>query len=317
MSTANVPSATDAPRDYAALFEAHLRYLERVLATVSHVLGFGRDDAQEFAAWALERLWRDDYAILRKWRGESRLTTYLGTVVVNLGREFRVQRWGRWRPSAAAVRLGAVAVRLERFVYRDGLSLSEAGRLLRASGATDLSDRALATVLAEVPQRTVRRAAEPGALDGLPDARRTDDEVLLEERDGARRAAYATLADALGRLASEEGAVLRLHFLQGLTLAEVARALSVPQKPLYRLRDRALATLRAELTASGLTADAVRDLLGGALDARDARDEEASDDAAAGRGNPSPPRSSQGGAPDPPAAAPDFPPPPPVVPPRA
>lgn len=50
----------------------------------------------------------------------------LVAVVERLSLDFRVERWGRWPPSAVADRLGPAAVLLERLVTRDGYTLQEA-----------------------------------------------------------------------------------------------------------------------------------------------------------------------------------------------
>lgn len=251
--------------DYEALYHEHLPFIDRVIASVTRVLGLRAGDADEFAWWAKERLWEGEYAILRKWRGESRLTTYLTTVVTNLGREFRTKRWGRWRASAAALRLGPLAVRLESLVYRDGMRLDEAAELLRTRGETTESDRTLAALLAQIPERArPRRAGEPEpSLDTIPDGAAADDGVLDAETSVERREAYRALDAAIVQLPPDERLVIRMHFLEGRSLADVARALGVPQKPLYRLKDRALDTLARALEAAGLTRAHVRSLLGG------------------------------------------------------
>jgi RNA polymerase sigma factor for flagellar operon FliA len=258
---------TEPHRDYEALFLEQLPFVERTAGAVARVMGFTGVDAEEFAAWAKARLWEHDYAVLRKWRGDSLLPTYLAAVLTNLGREFRVQRWGRWRPSAAAQRLGPLAVRLETLVYRDGLAPAAAGAQLRQRGETDLSDRELAQLLGELPMRQRPRRVDDRevSIEALPGTARADDAVLEHEEDAERRATYARLEAALRRLTPEEQVVIRMHFLQGRTLADVARALGVAQRPLYRTKDRALAALASHLEAAGVTPDTVRHLLGGAL----------------------------------------------------
>jgi RNA polymerase sigma factor for flagellar operon FliA len=253
--------------DYEALFLAHLPFIDRALDAVGRVLGLRGADAEEFASWARERLWEGDYQILRKWRGESRLTTYLTTVITTLGREFRVKRWGRWRPSAAAQREGPLAIRLETLVYRDGLRLEEAAELLRTRGETDASDRDLAALLARLPARARARRGDDREvpIEGIAAPLAADDDVTAEEHETERRHAYRAMFDALRRLDPQEQIVIRMHYLEGRSLADVARALDVPQKPLYRLKDRALETLARQVEAAGVTRDQVRTLLGGAL----------------------------------------------------
>src|SRR5919109_1132038 len=91
-----------------ALFLRNLGWIERALASVCRRYGVSRDDAEDFASWAKLKLVEDDYAVLGKFRDESSITTYLTVVIAMLFRDYRVQRWGRWRPSADARRRGPV-----------------------------------------------------------------------------------------------------------------------------------------------------------------------------------------------------------------
>jgi RNA polymerase sigma factor for flagellar operon FliA len=246
-----------------ALFLANLHWIERTVAAVCRRHGFNTDDVPDVTSWVKLRLVEDDYAVFRKFRGESAVTTYLTVVVAMLVREYRVQCWGRWRPSAAARRQGDVAVRLETLVYRDGYGLSQAAQLLHTAGETSLSDRELATLLAQLPTRTLPRPVEAGPelLAETPTTARADDLLvggeLLEHREATGRA----LTAALAYLPPEEQVILRMRYWEGMSLADVARALVIPQKPLYRRVERALGALRKYLEAGGMSREDVRELL--------------------------------------------------------
>src|SRR5688500_3157528 len=114
------------------LFETNLALIDRLLGAVCRRNGFPPDDSEEFGSWARLRLIDNDYAILGKWRGESSLPTYLTAVIVNLFRDYRIQIWGKWRPSAEARRLGPAAVQLEKLMGQDGRSFPEAVAVLRS-----------------------------------------------------------------------------------------------------------------------------------------------------------------------------------------
>ena len=145
-----------------ALFLEHLPIIHRVAAAVAGRNGLRGDEVPELASWIVSRLVEDDYAALRKFRGESSLATYLTVVVTMLARDYRIQRWGRWRPSAAARRSGDIAVRLETLVYGRGYTLRQAGELMRTTGATQLTDRELAGLIAQLPSREPLRPVEVG-----------------------------------------------------------------------------------------------------------------------------------------------------------
>lgn len=251
-------------QSFEAVFLENLDWIERIVASVCRRHGLSGEDAEDFASWVKLRLVEDDYAILRKFRGESAITTYLTVVIAMLFRDYRVERWGRWRPSAAALRHGRVAVRLETLVHRDGFRLDQAGEILRTTGETDLSDRELAALLAELPVRTPLRPVEVGSepLASAPATAHADDLVVGGEEEEERRAADDALSRALQRLPPEDRLILRMRFWEGLSVADIARGLDLPQKPLYRRIERALGDLRKYLEAAGVTRERVRALLG-------------------------------------------------------
>jgi RNA polymerase sigma factor for flagellar operon FliA len=250
--------------DLEALFLEHLPWIDRVAGHLCRRHTLSGADAEDFASWARMKLMEDDYAVLRKFRGESALNTYLTVVLSMLFREYRVARWGRWRPSAAARREGPVAVRLETLVHRDGYRLDQAAELLHSAGDTDASETELARMLARLPGRTPLRPTEVGAdeLEHTPAATSADELTERAESQAQRRRLRQALEHALDQLAPEDRVILRMRFWEDLSVADIARGLALPQKPLYRRIERALAVLRGHLQAAGITPDEVRMLLG-------------------------------------------------------
>ena len=117
------------------LYAAHAATIESALAQASRSHRLAPDAGDEFCSWARVRLLDHDQAILRKFQERSALRTFLITVVQRLYLDWRNAEWGKWRPTAEARRLGAVAIELERLVLRDQLSYDEAVRTLAARGA--------------------------------------------------------------------------------------------------------------------------------------------------------------------------------------
>lgn len=222
------------------------------------------DEIDDFVGFVHLRLVADEYAILRKFRGESKLTTFLNVVIAQLFHDHHVSRNGRWRPSAAASRLGALAVRLETLIYRDGCSLAQAGAILRSSGETDLPDKELWDIAAQLRPRTAPRPTDAGAdpLDSLPANEEADAHVTGAEDAARRSETLAALNAALAALAPEDRTLVFAARAEDVSIAEIARGMGLVQKPLYRRVERILATLRASLEAAGFTWDEVRPLLG-------------------------------------------------------
>ena len=244
------------------LFVETLPTIRRILAGLSRRQGMLMHDAEDFSSWAISRLMENDYAMLRKFRGDSSLSTYLAAVLACLAREYRVTHWGRWRPSAAARRAGTVGIRLETLMQRDGVPLAQAAQILRTTGVTNLTDRELAELAARFPRRTRPKPIELHATSiGATAMERSDATIDLEESAAEIQCVRSALRNAMGALATDDLQLLRMHFADAMSIADIARGLAVPQKPLYRRMDRALATLRARLETNGVSREHVRSVL--------------------------------------------------------
>jgi RNA polymerase sigma factor for flagellar operon FliA len=247
-----------------ALFLKHLDWIERFATRACGGQGLWGADAEDFIGWVRMKLMADDYAVIRDFVGNSEFRTYLGTVITrHLVTYIRAQR-GRWRPTVAAVRLGPVAVELEKLVRGGGYTLQQAGEKLRTSGRTSLSDAELARLLGQIPGRPPLRpvVGEPDTgLDFAPGDSRADERVIEAEADARRAEMLSALGIALKQLDPEEQLIVQMHFAQEHTVADVARALRVEQKPLYRRVERLRARLRGILESAGLKGDDVRALL--------------------------------------------------------
>jgi RNA polymerase sigma factor (sigma-70 family) len=258
---ASIP--TPRPADPESLFLEHLDWINRVAAMTSKTSGISGAEAEDFAAFIRMKIIEDDYAIIRNHRGESKLRTYLATVVQRQFQDYLHEKRGRWRPSAAARRLGPPAPDLEALVYRDGLRLDQAGEKLRTSGRTTLSDRELGRVLKELPAREPMRPKEippENALDDREAGEQADDWITTAEAEARAEKRKDALERAMARLAPEDRTILRMHFADGRSLAHVARALQLEQKPLYRRVNRLRTQLRTYLEEEGISGFTIQDM---------------------------------------------------------
>jgi RNA polymerase sigma factor for flagellar operon FliA len=245
-------------------FLENLAWIERAAAVACAKGGVKGAEADDFVSWIRVKLMEDDYAAFRRFRGDSKLTTYLATVVQRQFFEYRREQGGRWRPSAAALRLGPPAGDLEALVYRDGYTLQQAAEKLRTGGHTVLSDVELARLLARLPERAPLRPVVVSTEDGLPGAEgreQADDRVIAAEGDALRQRVLSALERAVARLEPEDRAVVWMHLVDGRSLADVARVLNVDQKPLYRRVDRLRRRLREYVEAEGIGDSDVLEIL--------------------------------------------------------
>ena len=227
-----------------------------------------REESDDFVGAVRLRIVENDYDVLRRFRGESTVVSYLAVVIASAMREQQVRISGRWRPSAEARRQGAVAIRLEALVHRSGVGIREAAERLRSSGLTAMSDQELGALLAKLPRRTPlrRETADTEALEGVAAEESADSALLAQIKGEERSAAEAALNGAIERLPPDDRLILRLRFWEGLSVADTARALSMPQKPLYRRLEKLLHALRQDLESTGLLTDEAQAALAEAVE---------------------------------------------------
>lgn len=252
-------------QDLEKLLVAHLARINRSVRTICRHSGFADIEAEDCYSWVVAKLIEDDYAILRKFEGRSLLATYLSIVVARLVRDWRTERWGRWRSSAEAKRLGPLACRLEALVYREHLSPREAIETIRSStAAQDVpSERYLGELFHRIPQRRPPRPREVDEQEANSSTsrERTDRALDDEEIDAERAVLWKALWDAISRLTPVEVVMAKMRYFDGLSVADIARALGVKQKPMYRHMERVMGQLRTDLERAGIDRRRLRDFL--------------------------------------------------------
>ena len=242
------------------LFLAQLPLIERIVAWVCARRGLRGADAEDFASTVKLRFIENDYEVLGRFEGRSSLPTYVTAVVQRLYLDFQAARFGKWRPSAEARRLGPVALRLETLLYRDGLTFEEAHEVLRTDHGRIESRETLFDLSLRLPRRVSRKHASTSERE-IPDRGAAPSAAEHAERAIVAERTFGALRKALACLAARDRIVLRMHVEGGVTVADVARALGEDQKALYRKRDALLKRLRIDLEADGIHSRDVQELL--------------------------------------------------------
>lgn len=255
----------------SALLVTHLQYIHRVARKWCRQNRVWGEEVEDFTSQALMKLMEDDYAVFRKFRGECPIKNFLAVVVVQRLREHARERWGRWRHSAEARRLGELSMDLETLVYRDGYTLREACEVMRTRDGVAASDAELAKLFAQLPVRKPLRPLEGGAepLDWLAGTAFADDLVRAEERRRRCRAVMEAVRRALARMSEEDRMIVRMRFAEERKVKDVAFALGVEYMPLFKRIDRLRARLRDEVVKEGGSEEDARECLekGGDADA--------------------------------------------------
>ena len=246
-----------------ALFLSQLSVIERVISFVSSRHHLPGSDADDFGSHVKLKLIENDYAILEKFEGRSNLRTYLTVVIQRLFLDYRIMAWGKWRPSAEAKRSGEVAILLERLTQRDGYGLEEAWELMQTNHQITMSRPKLEAIAARLPQRLRRRFESEDALTGLAADQLPLDEIVADRERAAMGARLeSALNKAMAGLEPQDRLIFELRFRDGRTIADIARALHLDQKALYRRVDRCLDALLVGLQASGIDKAQAMEILG-------------------------------------------------------
>lgn len=250
------------PARPAQRFIEALPIIDRVVAGIGRRYRLSRDQSEEFLGFVRLRLIEDDYAVLRRFEGRSRLATYLRTVITRLFLDERIKAWGRWRPSSRAVRLGTTAVALERLLERQHLSIDQAIEAMRAADP-EVREADLRAIAQQLPRRAGRHFVDDSVLAHVPAPGPAPDSRLEHAAVGHLRGQVSdALRGAVSTLSPRMRLLLRLRFAHGTSVADVSRALNCQQKPLYRELERALLQLRRGLEARGISSADVRALSG-------------------------------------------------------
>lgn len=237
--------------DYQRLLVDHLDLIDQIVRTTGrrrHLSG----EQEEFAGFVRLRLVEGDYAVLRKFQHRSSLRTYLAAVIERLSLDFCIERWGRWRPSAVAERLGPVAVLLERLVTRDGYRLDEALEIVQTSQASGLPESGLRAIWEQLPVRFKPTEVGEEAAATVPSPQRSESGVEDAERQSHVERLGRTLRTAIAAIPDQDQVLLTLRYGHDLSIAQIARTSGISVPTLHRRLDRTIKELKRALTTSGI-----------------------------------------------------------------
>lgn len=244
-----------------ALLETGRRRARAFAARLARCRGVSGADLEDFCSEVTLKLLLQAEAMLEDFRGDATIDTYLETVVRNCWRDFLIRRHGKWRPSARAQKLGALAIELEQLRNRDGHSEEEAFQILRQSWHRPLSRKLVEGMVERLPRGVPSCDVE---LDQVPAASLFAAHCVAEDSESqfmrrhAQQALLKVLVDALPDLEPEEATLLYRHFWEGIPISTIARQMGLRQRCAYTLKDRALARLRRRLEGAGLDGDVLR-----------------------------------------------------------
>ena len=248
--------------DYQRLLLDHLDLVDQIVRTTGRRRHLSATEREDFASFVRLRLVEDDYAILRKFQNRSTLWTYLAAVIERMSLDFCAEKWGRWRPSAMAERLGPIAVTLERLVTRDSHTIEEAMEIVRTNHGVGNSYAELRRIWDQLPVRV--RTSEVGEEAAATVSGSDTSEITVEDSDRQKNIErlQRALAAAFEQIAAQDRVVIALRFDQDLSMVEIAKLTGSSVPTLHRRLDKSVKQLRLALTSEGFDPREIAELIG-------------------------------------------------------
>lgn len=264
--------------DYARLIVDHLPYIERQCRRAAEFPGSYRsaadldNEADHLLTEVIDHVKADDFKVLRDFRGNSKLTTYLTTVISNLVVDIIRTRKGRSRANERARELGPVAEQLHKLVFGLGYTLADAHGHLVLSSGIDESEDELGEMLHHMRGRS---GISPSATAGWPyqgrevlvndevevivpdPAKSAEGQLIDNQREQQREQIFFELMEGLS---GEERFMIRLRFPASdndnpKSVREIAVLLGQTEKAVDNRLRRILMRCRETLLRRGLSLD--------------------------------------------------------------
>jgi RNA polymerase sigma factor (sigma-70 family) len=259
--SSTIPASAVPSVSQESLFLTSLPVIDEVTLSVCRRHRLSSPEAEDFAAEVHLHFIERNSEVLRRFEGRSSLRTFLSVVINRLLLDYRNRLWGKWRPSAEARRLGPTAMLAERLVSRDGCTCEQAIEMLRINYQVTI-DRTLIAFCQRLSERGPgRQFVAESEADQVESATPSPEaNVLRAEQDFLVKRVRTVLGRVLQALAPEHRLILKMRFDDGVPVADIARALHLDQKRLYRTIEQLLADLRKRLKAEGISRDDIDEL---------------------------------------------------------
>jgi RNA polymerase sigma factor (sigma-70 family) len=246
----------------ADVFEQHLDEINRIVAYVCKRNHLAPQDCDDFRQQVHLKLLEDDCAVLGKFEGRSSLSTYLTTVIQRIFSQHRVHLWGKWRPSAEAKRLGDKAITIERMTTRDDYTLHETINILTTHAGATFTRAQIEALYVRLPPRQPRPIlVADNAIPEVESAGAADDDVMQKHREYTARAMAKAMEPAIEKMDPEDRVILKMRFWHAAKVPDIAAALHLDQKKLYKRIEKLSATLGETLQRAGFGRDDAAELL--------------------------------------------------------
>ena len=219
------------------------------------------NDQNECYLYVIDSLKADNFKRLRAFKGNSKLNTYLYSLINSLVIDFRRKQYGRRRIPAGVAKLGKWAETVYRFVCWQKFTFDDAYDFLRIDGLYTGSYREFIKEIEPIKKAPCREnpafqsidETRENALKNIDDQGANPLESLLQKLDRERRIkAIKVIRATTAALPEEDQLLVRLVYGSDQSVSAAAKVIGLPASTAGKRLKRLLTKYREKLLAEGI-----------------------------------------------------------------
>lgn len=219
------------------------------------------NEQNECYVFVIDRLKADNFKRLRAYKGKSKLSTYLYSLINSLVIDFRRKRYGRRRIPTGVVKLGKWAEAVYRLVCWQKFSFDEAYDIVRLDGLFNETYEQFIKEIAAIRNAPCRENPSFQSIDehrgsslqNISDSGSNPLEFLIEKLDRERRIKALKVIREITEAFSEKDQILvRLVYGSDQPVSVAAKVIDLPPSAARRRLKGLLTKYRERLLAEGI-----------------------------------------------------------------
>lgn len=270
--------------DYREMINQHLQLIERqcfkVIRQQLKAAGYGNPDlenpvnieneALELSSQVIDTLQKDDYHVLRQFKGNSKLSTYITTIVARHAVDMVRKKRGRGRQKERAKALGEEGMAVYDLIITQGCTPAEAHARLTGEQGLSLTLEEIEGMADTIRGKQNAGPSDPVVKEAVPARdhqnesfiipdKQAEPAVLMEEKERIQMV-DDVVKGMVKDLSGEERLILRMRFPTNgdgkpAKVSAIARALGITEKATYKRIARILKKCRDILDQKGVAVD--------------------------------------------------------------
>jgi RNA polymerase sigma factor (sigma-70 family) len=279
-------TAPEESADYREMINQHLPLIERqcfkVVRQQLKTAGYGNpglnnpvnieNEALELSGQVLDTLQKDDYRVLRQFKGNSKLSTYLTTIVARHAVDMVRKKRGRGREKERAQAFGETGLMVYELVMVQGCGCGEAHARLQNEHGVQVPLEEIEAMVDKIKGKRPDQPTGPVVKEAMPGKEGDKDAFIIAdtsaepagqmEEEERMEMVDDVVKGIIRDLNGEERLILRMRFPTGsgddkkpAKVAAIAKALGITEKATYKRITRILKKCRAILEQKGVAVD--------------------------------------------------------------